>query len=200
MDGDSRPVVNKVVDKRNYPSQRIVPPDQCNRCGHEKHFPASECPVATKICNYCKKKGHYASKCFKTQKEAGVRRIEGEPQANTENDSDTDEYDEARIELVNNLGMREKPSLMRVRTNDQEVLWQPDTGTQKNVWDEAYFRSFEKNTRKTIKLLPTNIKLFAYGGKKPLLVMGLNFPCGRKPEYPEKTHVFRQSVDYTLFT
>jgi hypothetical protein len=22
-----------------------------------------------------------------------------------------------------------------------------------------------------------------------------NFPCGRKPEYPEKTHDFRQSVD-----
>ena len=26
----------------------------------------------------------------------------------------------------------------------------------------------------------------------------VNFPCGRKPEYPEKTHDFRQSVDYTL--
>ena len=147
MDGDSRPVVNKVVDKRNYPSQRTGPPDQCNRCGHEKHFPASECSAATRICNYCKKKGHYASKCFKKQKEAGVRRIEEEPQVNTENDSDTDEYDVARIELVNNLGLRGKPSLMRVLTNDQEVLWQPDTGIQKNVWDEAHFRSFEKKTR-----------------------------------------------------
>ena len=28
----------------------------------------------------------------------------------------------------------------------------------------------------------------------------VNFPCWRKPEYPEKTHDFRQSVDYTLFT
>ena len=27
----------------------------------------------------------------------------------------------------------------------------------------------------------------------------VNFPCGKKPEYPEKTHDFRQSVDYTLF-
>ena len=36
MDGDSRSVVNKVADKRNYPSPRIGPPDQCNRCGHEK--------------------------------------------------------------------------------------------------------------------------------------------------------------------
>ena len=25
----------------------------------------------------------------------------------------------------------------------------------------------------------------------------VNFPCGRKPEYPEKTHDFRQSVDYS---
>jgi hypothetical protein len=65
--------------------------------------------------NYCKKKGHYASKCFKKQKEAGIKRIEAEPQTDTGNDtnSDTDEYDTAKIELVNNLGMREKPSLMR---------------------------------------------------------------------------------------
>ncbi|CAB4025876.1 Hypothetical predicted protein [Paramuricea clavata] len=81
------------------------------------------------------RKGHYASKCFKKQKEAGIKRIEAEPQTDTRNDtnSDTDEYDTAKIELVNNLGMREKPSLMRVRTNDQEALWQPDTGTQKDA-------------------------------------------------------------------
>ena len=28
----------------------------------------------------------------------------------------------------------------------------------------------------------------------------VNFPCGRKPEYSEKTHDFRQSVYYTLFS
>ena len=27
----------------------------------------------------------------------------------------------------------------------------------------------------------------------------VNFPCGRKPEYPEKTQDFQQSIDYTLF-
>ncbi|XP_028415679.1 uncharacterized protein K02A2.6-like [Dendronephthya gigantea] len=133
---------------------------------------ARKCPALTRVCNYCKKKGHYASKCFKKQKEAGVKRIEEESQDNTENDSDTDEYDVAQIGFVNNLGMREKPSLMRVRTNDQEVLWQPDTGTQKNVWDEKQFRSFEKKTKEPVKLSPTNIKLFAYGGKTPLSVIG----------------------------
>ena len=34
----------------------------------------------------------------------------------------------------------------------------------------------------------------------PAVPIPVNFPCGRKPEYPEKTHDFRQSVDFTLFT
>ena len=28
-----------------------------------------------------------------------------------------------------------------------------------------------------------------------ILTHPVNFPCGRKPEYPEKTHDFRQSID-----
>ena len=32
------------------------------------------------------------------------------------------------------------------------------------------------------------------------LSLPVNFPRRRKPEYPEKTHDFRQSVDYTHFT
>jgi hypothetical protein len=29
-----------------------------------------------------------------------------------------------------------------------------------------------------------------------IVIFSVNFPCGRKPEYPEKTHDFRQSVDW----
>jgi hypothetical protein len=31
------------------------------------------------------------------------------------------------------------------------------------------------------------------------LTRPVNFPCGRKPEYPGKTHDFRQSVDFYSF-
>mgnify|MGYP002803996170 CR=1 FL=1 len=176
IDGDSRREVNNVRAKPNQPSphQGTCPSDQCNRCGHDKHFPPSECPGMSRICNYCKKKGHYASKCFKKQKEAGIKRIEAESQSDVGNDtsSDNDEYDIAKIELVNSLGTRSKPSLMKVRTNDHEVLWQPDTGTQKDVWDEAYFHSYNKKTGGKVKLTPTNIQLFAYGSKTPLTVIG----------------------------
>jgi hypothetical protein len=35
----------------------------------------------------------------------------------------------------------------------------------------------------------------------PILTHSVNFPCKRKPEHPEKTHDFRQSVDgLDLFT
>jgi hypothetical protein len=31
------------------------------------------------------------------------------------------------------------------------------------------------------------------------ITVGVSFPCGRKPEYPEKTHDFRQSVGFYSF-
>lgn len=176
MDGESRSVVGQVNAKRGYPLPKKMtsPPEQCNGCGHDKHFPASECPAASRICNYCKKKGHYANKCFKKKKEVGANLIDEEHQTKgrSDTDSDTDEYDVAKIELVNSLETRKKPSLMRVHTNGQEVLWQPDTGTQRDVWDERQFHSFKKKARETVQLSPTNIRLFAYGGKASLSVIG----------------------------
>ena len=62
-----------------------------------------------------------------------------------------------KIESVNNLGVRSKASLMRVRTNNHVVVWQPDTEIQKEIWDEAYFRSFNDKTRRKVKLTPTNL-------------------------------------------
>ena len=120
VNNGSRPEVNTTMDKRSYTSPRTGPPDRCNRCGHEKkNFPASQCLAATRSVSYCK---------------AGVRRIKEDTAAY----SDTGECDVAKIELVNNLEMREKPSLMRVRISDQEFLWQSHTPTQKIVWDHGY--------------------------------------------------------------
>ena len=48
-------------------SRKPVPIGQqkCSKCGHEKHLPSSECLAVSRTCNFCKKKGHYASMCFK---------------------------------------------------------------------------------------------------------------------------------------
>jgi hypothetical protein len=39
-----------------------------------------------------------------------------------------------------------------------------------------------------------------YCGPFFYLTHPVNFTCGRKPEYSEKTHDFRQSVDFLLFS
>ena len=115
--------------------------------------------------------GHYANRCFKKQRESKGNLINEKSTGTTENnaDSDTDEYEVSKIEVVgNNLYMGKKPSLMRVHTNGQEVLWQPDTDTQRDIWDEKQLRKFEKKGKATVPLSPTNTKLFAYGSKVPL--------------------------------
>ena len=82
---------------------------------------------------------------------------------------DSDSFGTAKIEVLRVGG---KPSLMKVDMNGHEVCWQPDTGTQKDIWDENQFRSFEEQCGISILLKPSNIKLYAYGSRQPLLVVG----------------------------
>jgi hypothetical protein len=51
-------------------------------------------------------------------------------------------------------------------------------------------------------ILPTKLRLFYFYNNCDITFLTMfipthpvNFPCGRKPEQPEKTHDFRQSVD-----
>ena len=60
-----------------------------------------------------------ANRCFKKQREAKSNLINEKSTGTAENDadSDTDEYEIFKIEVVNSLYIRKKPSLMRVHTN-----------------------------------------------------------------------------------
>ena len=70
-------------------SRKPVPTGQqkCNKCGHEKHFPSSECPAISKTCNFCKKKGHYASMCFKKQ---NIKAVDDYEVETTETDTNSE--------------------------------------------------------------------------------------------------------------
>ena len=60
MDGESGDSeVKKVrMNQSSRLSRKHVPVGQqeCSKCGHEKHFPASECPAVSRTCNFCKRK------------------------------------------------------------------------------------------------------------------------------------------------
>jgi hypothetical protein len=55
-----------------------------------------------------------------------------------------------------------------------------------------------KQTEKTVSLQMAYTSLMICPWPM-CLTHPVNFPCGRKPEYPEKTHDFRQSVDFYSF-
>ena len=58
--------------------------------------------------------------------------------------------------------------------------------------------TYEGNSIVTYEIIKTFAGLDFVGPY--YLTHAVNFPCGRKPEYPEKTNDFRQRIDYTLST
>jgi hypothetical protein len=79
------------------------------------------------------------------------------------------------------------------------------------IWSSAHY-NYSRNWREADR---GRLRAYRWRFKQPLLVHTslmispppqiyvsihpVNFPCGRKPEYPEKTHDFRQSVDFYSF-
>ena len=84
MDGESGDSqVRKVrMNQSSRLSMKPVPIGQqkCStgKYGHEKHFPLSESTAVSRTCNFCKKKGHYASTYFKKQDTKAVDEYEVE--------------------------------------------------------------------------------------------------------------------------
>ena len=140
----------------------------CSRCGYEAHDNQNQCPANGRTCNYCKKQGHFASKCFKKSVKAVEERQQGDS-------SDTDSSDDEEGRSFKVEGVKKvsgKPTLMRIMTNGFETLWQPDTGATKDIWAESHLRGYENQYKCKVELQPTNVRLYAYGSKSSLDVMG----------------------------
>ena len=59
----------------------------CFKCGYARHAENEECPAIGRICDYCKKPGHFAKVCLKKL----VNAVTKNPSSNRETDSsDTD--------------------------------------------------------------------------------------------------------------
>ena len=149
--------------KRRYPHPQRK--SSATRAGMRSN-PRVRMPCHFKSLQLCKKKRHYASKCYKKQREAAAANlIDEKKEATSGSNTDSDDAYETS-QIINHVKTRKKPSLMKVLTNGQEVLWQPDTGTQRDVWDEKLFHKFEKKCGNgAIKLIPISKRLHAYGSQ-----------------------------------
>ena len=73
---------------------------------------------------------------------------------NTDTDSSDDEY---TFKVEGTKKVSGKTTLMRVMTNDVEVLWQPDTGATKDIWDEIQLKNYERSSKSKVNMQPTNV-------------------------------------------
>ena len=61
---------------------------------------------------------------------------------------------------------------MNVVTNNVNIKWQPDTGTDKDLMDKGHLIELEKKIGKQISLKHTKLKMYPYGSKVPLNLLG----------------------------
>ena len=172
--------------------------NSCPRCGYANHENQNQCPANGRTCNFCKKQGHFSSVCFKKQKP--VKQVEEKTaDDSTDTDSSDDEY-ACKVEGIKKVSG--KTTLMRVMTNDVEVLWQPDTGATKDIWDEIQLKNYERSSKSKVNLQPTNVQLYAYGSKKSLTVLGKFEAKLKAGEYSTLATIYvtKESSSYPLLS
>ena len=177
----------------------------CPQCGYTKHSKDGKCPAESQACSKCKKKGHFAKMCYtgKNKQRQGINKVEQAPKYDSEDtDSDGEKPDPHNIKKITVKNVSEKTTLMKIMLNDSNTVWQPDTGTKKNLMTETHFKKYVNSTNQNIQLKPTNTQLYAYGSEDQLTVLGKfkgSFKAGSK-EVKDTIYVTKEESEHPLIS
>ena len=177
----------------------------CPQCGYTKHSKDGKCPAESQACSKCKKKGHFAKMCYtgKNKQRQGINKVKQAPKYDSEDtDSDGEKPDPHNIKKITVKNVSEKTTLMKIMLNDSNTVWQPDTGTKKNLMTEAHFKKYVNSTNQNIQLKPTNTQLYAYGSEDQLTVLGKfkgSFKAGSK-EVKDTIYVTKEESEHPLIS
>ena len=171
---------------------------KCRNCGGSyPHIGGqSACPAAGKKCFECGKTGHFGKHCMSKQKQKTHPRhhdqqqhhhhqqryrhqIEQQQQQqkpqqhhrrnvhglSEQQQSDTDE------EFIYTITPSEKAPEITIKVAEVPVQVTIDTGSSVNILNNEHFKKI-KQQNPTINLQPTKTKVFAYGAKYPLYLLG----------------------------
>ena len=173
----------------NSPGQRVF----CFGCGSSTHVHNSNnCPARGKTCNYCQRPGHFKSVCQKLKSKA--KNGSGAPstsrnynsqqsrsvhymddQVETEEDCMYNRYNNDESDKDDFLfTVNSHPGHKRINVEMDFVTVNCiiDSGSTCNMIDLKTYNQFQGN----VKVFPTNKKVFVYGAKEPLKLMGVFYP------------------------
>ncbi|XP_052783396.1 uncharacterized protein K02A2.6-like isoform X1 [Mya arenaria] len=130
----------------------------CSNCG-SKHETKDICPARGKDCNYCGKRNHFVSVCYKKQKEQNKSRVH---EVNDFSSSDlSDNCDGYFVNTVTHDKHKNQAFVnISVGNNSTQFKFKIDSGAQVNIIPYHMYKSLGSK----IQLKHTNSKLTAYNG------------------------------------
>ena len=191
----SRPGRDGRPEERKTGSGRPGKDDACSYCGYEMHD-KRKCPATDKECSRCNKTGHFAKMCRSIKKP--VKKVDVKQQEDSDYTTDSD----GECMMISVLNIGGKTPLMRVKVNGTEMLWQPDTGTRRNLMDENHLKLFEEKHGKNVTLVKSNACLYPYGSNEKLTVVGkfeAKFEAGEK-EVKDVIYVTKEESEHPLIS
>ncbi|XP_062610353.1 uncharacterized protein K02A2.6-like [Saccostrea cucullata] len=161
--------VPKFLERKRDTRDRTDTPskEKCFNCGGQFPHLKGPCPAKGKTCNACHKIGHFASVCRSksksmNRKPKSVRQLDA---CNSDSDSESCEY-LFGLDQINSITKRQPR--IKVEINGIPVSVLVDTGSSINVVDECTFKKLENK----VKLRKADTRVFAYGSKTTLDIMG----------------------------
>ena len=164
----------------------------CYGCGSKEHIHGSvKCPAKEKNCYRCGKVGHFISLCRAPprsgrneertplrQYQANINQVCSSSNNSQQEDIEKDgtatlqEFSFYIIGAVNSK-QQSQHKTRNVKVEDISVSFVIDSGATVCIIDfNTYTRMFERH----VKLEPTKVKMFTYGSKKPMPLVGVFYP------------------------
>ena len=133
-------------------------PGNCDYCGGSHSGSRCKCPASGKMCNNCKRRGHFAKVCRSGKYREQVHQVQG---ATADSDSDGNFSSNGQYRLT-----------VEVMINGVKGRMEADSCATANIMDYTQYTTIMNASDKPMPLKPATNSLYAYVQNQPLKLTG----------------------------